>query len=162
MPSSKLTGTTQTEMGNYGILGQQSLQSTSYFYSRFDSPLQAAVNSSIRQRLCLMMSLAHCSIGKGECTFQSGCDILRISAFPNSFLPHSLSMVPTSKFAGLPPLTIVTGHQSGSCIVWFSYDWQQTLTKDCSIFTFGFLTNKMNSTLSGSTGGGAGICGPIF
>lgn len=41
--------------------------------------------------------------------------MLRIKALPNSFLPHSLSIVPTSKFAGRPPLTMLTGSHCGSC-----------------------------------------------
>ena len=54
--------------------------------------------------------------GREGCTFQRGCAILRISAFPNSFFPHSLSRLLASKLAGLPPLTMVNGHHSRSCI----------------------------------------------
>ena len=59
----------------------------------------------LQQRWCMHVGI----------TFQTGCAILRISALPNSFLPHSLSIVPTSRFAGLPPLTMVTGNHCGSC-----------------------------------------------
>ena len=41
--------------------------------------------------------------------------MLRIKALPNSFLPQSLSIVPTSKLAGRPPLTMLTGSHCGSC-----------------------------------------------
>lgn len=86
-------------------------------------PFEHALTSS-----CCSIAIVHIVHSKSRClickqqqdaeiwlTFHSGCAMLRIRALPKSFLPHSLSIVPTSKFAGRPPLTMLTGSHCGSC-----------------------------------------------